>query len=127
MSARGAISANSAVGQNSQGSCFSAALRHWLRSQRAHGGSDHCGDLGPGVAVMVLTPRALDCDDHLLGWIDGDQLAKGAIRRKSTVADAARRARRHPPMVTVSQRQTGPEPPEGAGRAIGLASEVAPT
>src|SRR6266700_1406670 len=59
-------------------------LRRRVRSERAHRGSDHRDDFDLGVAVMRLTPRALDCDDHLLSRIDEDELAKHASRRKGT-------------------------------------------
>jgi hypothetical protein len=53
----------------------------WLRSQRAYRSSDHRDDFDLGIAVLRLTPRALDCNDHLLGRIDEDELAKDASRR----------------------------------------------
>ena len=45
-------------------------LRRWVRSERAHRSSDHRDDFDLGIAVLRLTPRALDCNDHLLGRID---------------------------------------------------------
>src|SRR5712691_2098528 len=101
-------------------------LRRWVRSERAHRSSDHRDDFEPGVAVLRLTPRALDCDDHLLGRIDEDDLAKDAIRRKGTVVDAARQVRHRPPVVAVSHRRTGHEPTEASGGAVGLSGEIAP-
>ena len=101
-------------------------LRRWVRSERAHRSSDHRDIFERCVAVLRLTPRALDCDDHLLGRIDEDDLAKGAIRRKGTVVDAARQGWRRPPVVAVSRRRTGHEPTEGGGRAVGLSGEIAP-
>src|SRR5258708_14824608 len=59
-------------------------LRRRVRSKRAHRSSNHRDDFEPGVAVLGLAPRALDCDDHLFGRIDDDDLAIVAIRRKGT-------------------------------------------
>jgi hypothetical protein len=52
----------------------------------------------------MLTPCALDCDDHLLGRIDEDDLAKGAARRKGAVVDAARQGRHRPPACSTTTR-----------------------
>src|SRR5712671_24670 len=71
-------------------------LRRWVRSERAHRSSDHRDVFDRGIAVVRLTPRALECNDHLLGRIDEDELAEDAIRRKSTVVDAARQGRYRP-------------------------------
>jgi len=71
-------SANVRYGWRVQPVSATGGLRRRVRSQRAHCGSDHRDDLDPGVAVLRLTPRALDCDDHLLGRIDEDDLAIGA-------------------------------------------------
>src|SRR5882757_662437 len=101
-------------------------LRRRVRSECAHRSFDHRDDFDLGFAVVRLTPRALDYDDHLLGWIDEDELAKGASRRKGTVVDAARQRRHRPPVVAVSRRRTGHEPAEGSGRAVGLSGEIAP-
>ena len=79
-------------------------LRRWLRSQRAYRGSDHRDVFDRGFAVVRQTPRALKCNDHLLGRIDEDELAEAAIRRKGTVVDAARQGRHCPPVIAVSSR-----------------------
>ena len=57
-----------------------ADLRHGLRSQRAQRSSYHRDDFELGVAVLRLAPRALDCNDHLLGPIAENELAKDASR-----------------------------------------------
>src|SRR5258708_28150866 len=53
-------------------------LRRRVRSERTHRRSDHRDDFDLGVAVVRLTPRALDCNNHLLRRIDRDELAKDA-------------------------------------------------
>src|SRR5260370_4540213 len=79
-------------------------LRRWVRSERAHRSSDHRDVFDRGIAVVRLTPRALECNDHLLGRIDEDELAEDAIRRRGTVVDAARQGRYRPPVIAVSRR-----------------------
>src|SRR4029078_6525055 len=64
-------------------------LRRRVGSERAHRSSDHRDDFDLGIVVLGLTPRALDCNDHLLGRIDEDELAKGASRRKGAIVYAA--------------------------------------
>jgi len=68
-------------------------LRRRVRSERAHRSSEQRERLGLGVAVLMLTPRALDGSDHLLGRIDADVLAEGAARQKGAAVDAGRSVR----------------------------------
>src|SRR5258708_30169558 len=80
-------------------------LRRWVRSARAHRISDHRDVFDRGIAVVRLTPRALEINDHLLGRIVEDELAEDAIRRKGTVDDAARQGRYRPPLIAASRRR----------------------
>src|SRR5262245_2515553 len=91
-----------------------------VRSERAHRSSEQRERLGLGVAVLMLTPRALDGNDHLLGRMDVNVLAEGAERQKGAGVDAGRPVRQHPPLVAVSHGGAGHEPTEARGRAAGL-------
>ena len=112
---------------NAEAQIFRAGgLRRWVRSERAQCSFEQRESLGAGVDVVMLTPRALDDSDHPRGRMDVDVLAEAAARKKSAGVDAGRPVRHRPPVVTVSPGGAGREPAEGGGRAVGLASEIAP-
>src|SRR5262245_54583142 len=96
-------------------------LRRRVRSERHHS-SEQRERLGLGVVVLMLTPRALDGNDHLLDRIDVDVLAEGADRQKG----AAVGCRPAWAAAAVSRGAAPHQPTEGGGRAVGLAGEIAP-